>query len=195
MNYYFANSDITIDLSNNETVVHQPTQENFKITLVDTGYETNTAGRLKRIQNYIGNETFMLTYGDGVANVDFQSLIKFHKTKGRILTLTTVQMPGKFGNLEMDNSGNVLRFIEKPEEEGVWINGGFMVIEPTVFEYLKGDMDHTQFEKGPLIEITKSNQVASFKHKGFWKCMDALRDKIELEELWKNGSAPWKIWK
>lgn len=195
MNYYFNNSDITLDLMSNQTIVHNPTQEKFKLTLVDTGYETNTAGRLKRIQKYIGNETFMLTYGDGLSDVDVNKVAEFHKIKGKILTLTSIKLPGKFGNLDIDENGNVLRFIEKPGDDGIWINGGFMVVEPSIFDYLEGDMDQIQFEKGPLIEITKLNQVVTFKHSGFWKCMDAMRDKIELEELWNAGRAPWKIWK
>lgn len=194
INYYFTNSDITIDLSNNKTIVHQPTKENFKVTLIDTGYETNTAGRLKRVRNCIGDETFMLTYGDGVSNIDLNKLIKFHRTKGKCVTLTSIQVPGKFGNLDIDSDGKVLRFIEKPEDDGVWINGGFMVLEPSVFDYLVGDVDGIQFEKGPLFDIAKSGFLASFKHYGFWKCMDAMRDKIELEELWNSSKAPWKIW-
>ena len=194
LNYYFTNSDITIDLSKNETTVHQPTQENFKITLVDTGFETNTAGRLKRIQKHLGNDSFMLTYGDGVSDINIEELLAFHRSKGKVATLTSIQLPGKFGNLDIDDNGNVLRFIEKPEDDGVWINGGFMVLEPTVFDFLEGNMDEIQFEKGPLIDITKSGELASYKHKGFWKCMDAMRDKIELEELWNSSKAPWKIW-
>jgi len=194
MNYYYTNSDITIDLSKNETTVHQPTQENFKVTLVDTGFETNTAGRLKRIQNYIGNETFMLTYGDGLSNVNIKELLAFHISKGKVATLTSIQLPGKFGNLDIDENGKVLRFVEKPEDDGVWINGGFMVFEPDVFSFLEGNMDEIQFEKGPLIDITKSGELSTYKHYGFWKCMDAMRDKVELEELWNNGNAPWKIW-
>ena len=194
INYFFTNSDITVDLSNNKTTVHQPTQENFKVTLVDTGYETNTAGRLKRVQKYIGNESFLLTYGDGVSDVNIKKLLAFHKTKGKIATLTSVQLPGRFGNLEIDENGDVLKFVEKPVDDGFWINGGFMVLEPSVFNYLEGNMDEIQFEKGPLIEITKSGELATYKHYGFWKCMDAMRDKIELEELWNYGKAPWKIW-
>lgn len=194
MNYYFTNSDITIDLSKNETIVHQPTQENFKVTLVDTGLETNTSGRLKRVQKYVGDETFMLTYGDGVSDVNLNELVRFHKSKGKVATLTSIQLPGKFGNLDIDADGNVLRFVEKPEDDGVWINGGFMVMEPKVFDYLQHFSDATQFEKGPLIEITKDGQLATYKHLGFWKCMDAMRDKIELEDYWKNGDAPWKSW-
>jgi len=193
-NYYHTNSDITIDLSKNQTIVHQPTKENFKITLVDTGIETNTAGRLKRIQNYIGNESFMLTYGDGVSDINIKDLLAFHHSKSSIVTITSIQLPGKFGNLEIDSEGTVLRFIEKPENDGVWINGGFMILEPAVFQYLSGSMDKVQFEKGPLFEITKAGFLSTYKHYGFWKCMDAMRDKIELEELWNNGLAPWKIW-
>jgi glucose-1-phosphate cytidylyltransferase len=195
MNYYFTNSDVTIDLSSNQITVLNSTQENFKVTLVDTGYATNTAGRLKRVKKYIGNETFMLTYGDGLSDVDLKKIVEFHNLKGRLLTLTSIQIPGKFGNLDLDDNGNLLRFVEKPEGDGVWINGGFMVLEPEIFKYLEGEMDDIQFEKGPLIELTKLNQVSAFKHLGFWKCMDAMRDKVELEELWQTGCAPWKIWK
>jgi glucose-1-phosphate cytidylyltransferase len=194
INYFFTNSDITVDLSKNKTTVHQPTQENFKVTLVDTGYETNTAGRLKRVQKYIGNESFLLTYGDGVSDVNIKKLLAFHKTKGKIATLTSIQLPGRFGNLEIDENGNVLKFVEKAVDDGFWINGGFMVLEPSVFNFFEGNMDEIQFEKGPLIEITKSGELATYKHYGFWKCMDAMRDKIELEELWNYGKAPWKIW-
>jgi glucose-1-phosphate cytidylyltransferase len=195
INYYFTNSDITIDLSDNKTIVHNSTQEQFKVTLVDTGFETNTAGRLKRVQKYIGDESFMLTYGDGVSDIDLNQLLDFHKAKGKFVTLTSIQLPGKYGNLDIDDEGNVLRFVEKPEDDGVWINGGFMVLEPTIFNYLNGEMDEIQFEKGPLIDITKSSQLATYKHYGFWKCMDAMRDKLELEELWYLEKAPWKIWK
>jgi glucose-1-phosphate cytidylyltransferase len=194
INYYYANSDITIDLSENKTEVHQPTRENFKVTLVDTGFETNTAGRLKRIQKYVGNETFMLTYGDGVSDVSLKDLLALHLKKKKIATITSIQIPGKFGNLDIDEDGNVLRFIEKPEDDGVWINGGFMVLEPAVFKFLEGNVDDVQFEKGPLIEITNAGLLATYKHNGFWKCMDAMRDKLDLEELWRKGNAPWKIW-
>ena len=193
-NYYFTNSDISINLSNNAITVLNSTHENFKVTLVDTGYTTNTAGRLKRVKKYLGNETFMLTYGDGLSDINLKELVKFHMEKGKILTLTTVQMPGKFGNLDVDDEGNLLRFVEKPEGDGVWINGGFMILEPKIFEYLEGEVEDVQFEKGPLIQLTNLNQVAAYRHLGFWKCMDAMRDKIELEKLWQTGSAPWKIW-
>lgn len=194
MNYYYNNSDITIDLERNQTEVHLSSQEKFKVTLVDTGLNTNTAGRLKRVQKYIGNSTFMLTYGDGVSNINIQQLIQFHKQKGKLATLTSIQVPGKFGNIESDNNGLVTQFVEKPQGDGVWINGGFFVLEPEVFNYLDGNMDDIQWEKKPLIEISNDGQLASYKHNGFWKCMDALRDKIELEELWNSGNAQWKIW-
>lgn len=194
MNYYYNNSDITIDLERNQTEVHLSSQEKFKVTLVDTGLNTNTAGRLKRVQKYIGNSTFMLTYGDGVSNINIQQLIQFHKQKGKLATLTSIQVPGKFGNIESDNNGLVTQFVEKPQGDGVWINGGFFVLEPEVFNYLDGNMDDIQWEKKPLIDISNDGQLASYKHNGFWKCMDALRDKIELEELWNSGNAQWKIW-
>jgi glucose-1-phosphate cytidylyltransferase len=194
INYYYNNSDITIDLERNQTEVHLSSQEKFKVTLVDTGLNTNTAGRLKRVQKYIGNSTFMLTYGDGVSNINIQQLIQFHKQKGKLATLTSIQVPGKFGNIESDNNGLVTQFVEKPQGDGVWINGGFFVLEPEVFNYLDGNMDDIQWEKKPLIEISNDGQLASYKHNGFWKCMDALRDKIELEELWNSGNAQWKIW-
>ena len=194
INYYYNNSDITIDLNKNETTVHFEPRENFKITLVDTGYSTNTAGRLKLIEKYIDNKTFMLTYGDGVSNINLNRLYEFHKSSGKIATITSVQLPGRFGNLDINESGHVIKFIEKPVDEAVWINGGFMVLEPEVFNYLSGDVKDIQFEKGPLIQLSKNNQLVSYKHDGFWKCMDALRDKLELETLWISGKAPWKSW-
>lgn len=193
-NYYYHNSDITIDLESNSTEVHLASKEKFKVTLVDTGLTTNTAGRLQKIKKYISNETFMLTYGDGVSNVDLHKLIEFHKSKGKIATLTSVQIPGRFGYIESDDAGIVTEFVEKPDDDGIWINGGFFVLEPTVFRYLEGDMDTVQWEKKPLVDIANENQLAAYRHFGFWKCMDALRDKLELEELWNSGKAQWKVW-
>jgi len=195
LNYYLYNSDLTIDLNQNEIKVHFTNTESFKISLVETGIETNTAGRIKRIQNYLNNETFMLTYGDGVSDINILELLKFHKEQGKLATLTSIQMPGRFGNIEMDNKGIVDHFVEKPQGDGMWINGGFFVLEPGIFNYLTGDVDNIQWEKGPLQEIAKDRQLAAFKHKGFWKPMDALRDRIELENLWKTGQAKWKVWK
>lgn len=193
-NYYLHNSDITIDLVNNGMIVHTSNVESFKVTLVDTGLQTNTAGRIKRIRKYLDGETFMLTYGDGVSNIDINKLIDFHRTNGKIATLTSIQAPGKYGSIEINKKGVVQQFQEKPPGDGMWINGGFFVLEPAIFEYLSGRMDDIQWEKGPLIEIAKDGQLSAFRHTGFWKSMDALRDRIELEELWASGNALWKIW-
>jgi glucose-1-phosphate cytidylyltransferase len=193
-NYYLHNSDVTIELANNKINVHYSETESFKITLIDTGLHTNTAGRLKRIQNYVQDQTFMLTYGDGVADVDFTALLQFHKKHGRLVTLTSVQIPGRFGNLEINNKGEVEHFEEKPLGDGMWINGGFFVLEPGIFNYMDYDVNDVQWEKGPLSEISKNNQLSAYKHHGFWKCMDALRDRIELEEMWNSGNAKWKTW-
>ena len=194
INYYYHNSDITIDLAQNTTEVHFAADEKFKITLVDTGYSTNTAGRLKRIQKYIGDESFMLTYGDGLSDIHIPTLIAHHHAKGKLATLTSIQVPGRFGNIEFDSNGFVESFVEKPASDGFWINGGFFVMEPGIFNYLKGDMDDVQWERKPLIEIANDGQLNAYKHDGFWKCMDALRDKIELDELWQSGNAKWKVW-
>ena len=193
-NYYLHNSDVTIELANNNIKVHYSETESFKVTLIDTGLNTNTAGRLKRIQKYIQDETFMLTYGDGVSDVDLTSLFEFHKNHGRLATLTSVQIPGRFGNLEINDSGEVEYFEEKPMGDGMWINGGFFVLEPGVFNYLNYDVTEVQWEKGPLAAIAQDNQLAAYKHHGFWKCMDALRDRVELEEMWNSGIAKWKTW-
>ncbi|MFC4233167.1 glucose-1-phosphate cytidylyltransferase [Parasediminibacterium paludis] len=194
LNYYLYNSDVTIELEKNKVDVHFSNTESFKVTLVDTGLTTNTAGRIKRIQKYIGDETFMLTYGDGVSDVNIAELVNFHKSHGRLATLTSIQTPGRFGNIEMDGNGNVEYFVEKPQGDGMWINGGFFVLEPGIFKYLEGDMDDIQWEKRPLIDIANNGQLAAYKHHGFWKPMDALRDRIELEQLWNSGNAKWKIW-
>ena len=194
MNYYLHNSDVTIELGNNELDVHYTNAESFKVTLVDTGLETKTAGRLRRIQKYVGNETFMLTYGDGLADVNITELIKFHENHGKIATLTAVQPEARFGGMDLSTTGQVLKFQEKPKGDGKWINGGFFVLNPTVFDYLPENSDSLMWEEDPLENLTKSNELCAFKHFGFWKCMDALRDKIELEELWKNKMAKWKVW-
>lgn len=194
INYFLYNSDVTVELEKNVIDVHFTNTESFKVTLVDTGLDTNTAGRIKKIQKYVKDETFMLTYGDGVADINIPELIKFHKASGKIATLTSIQLPGRFGNIETNDSGVVTKFQEKPEGDGVWINGGFFVLEPAIFNYLEGDMETIQWEKKPLIDIANDRGLAAYRHNGFWKCMDAMRDKIELEELWKTNKAPWKIW-
>jgi glucose-1-phosphate cytidylyltransferase len=194
INYYLYNSDITVEVGSNNLEVHYSTSESFKVTLIDTGNDTNTAGRIKRIQKYTGNEPFMLTYGDGVSDVNISELLKFHRKNGKLATLTSVQMPGRFGNLDTDENGVVNNFSEKPDGDGMWINGGFFVLEPGIFDYLEGDMDQVQWERQPLASIANNGQLAAYRHHGFWKCMDALRDKIELEDLWQSGNAPWQIW-
>lgn len=194
LNYYLYNSDITVELEKNNIEVHFSNTESFKITLADTGITTNTAGRLKRIKKYLDNKTFMLTYGDGVGDIDIAALVKHHKSHGKLVTLTSVQTPGRFGNIEIDKNGHVDHFIEKPAGDGMWINAGFFVLEPQIFDYLEGDMDDIQWEKQPLLDIANDKQLAAYKHFGFWKPMDALRDRIELEQLWSSGNAQWKIW-
>ncbi|MBK7309355.1 MAG: glucose-1-phosphate cytidylyltransferase [Sphingobacteriaceae bacterium] len=194
INYFLYNSDITVELEKNVVDVHFTNSESFKVTLVDTGVNTNTAGRIKRIQKHVKDETFMLTYGDGVADIDINALLKFHKENAKLATLTSIQLPGRFGNIETDEKGMVTKFQEKPEGDGVWINGGFFVLEPGIFKYLEKDMDDVQWEKKPLIDIANDKQLGAYRHKGFWKCMDAMRDKIELEELWEGQKAPWKVW-
>ncbi len=193
MNYFIHNSDITIDLSNNKTEINQSKIENFKVTLVDTGVNTMTAGRLQKIRKYLGEETFMLTYGDGVANINLDELIKFHRKQKRVVTVSTVQPSGKFGVLSADEKGMVNSFEEKPSRTGNWINGGFFVMNPDVFKYLKGDMDNIMWEQKPMRELVKAKELAAYKHSGFWRCMDIMRDKVELEEMWKNDPK-WKIW-
>jgi len=194
-NYFLHQSDVTIDLANNKIEIHNSESENWKVTLVETGIDTNTAGRIKKIKKYVEGEGFMLTYGDGLANIDIANLISFHKKSKKMATLTSIQLPGRFGNIDADDKGQVKSFQEKPAGDGMWINGGFFVLEPGIFKYLEGDMDSIQWEKKPLAEIADDGQLSAYSHKGFWKCMDAIRDKIELEELWSSGKAEWKVWK
>lgn len=191
-NYFLHMSDITIDMENNRVEVHQNSAEPWRVTLVDTGENTMTGGRIRRIQSYIGTETFLLTYGDGVADININSLISFHKQHGKYATLTAVQPPGRYGALKIKNESEIRSFREKPEGDGGFVNGGFFVLEPQVFSYIDGD--ETVWEKYPLEALAADNQLRAFKHKGFWQPMDTLRDKNQLEELWNSGNAPWKIW-
>jgi len=193
MHYYMHNSDVTIELKNNKVDVHYSTAEAFRVTLVDTGLNTKTAGRLKRVQKYTGNEDFMLTYGDGVSDVDLNSLLQFHQSHGKIATVTAVQPEGRFGSMEINDDGIVDHFKEKPKGDDKWINGGFFVLKPEVFNYLEGDMDDTMWEEAPMQNLAGNHQLAAYQHKGFWKCMDAMRDKIELEALWQTDPK-WKNW-
>lgn len=193
MHYYMHNSDLTIELKNNKVDVHYSTAEAFKVTLVDTGTHTKTAGRLKRIQKYVGNEDFMLTYGDGVADVDLSTLLEFHKSHGKIATVTAVQPEGRFGSMEINKEGIVDQFKEKPRGDDKWINGGFFVLKPEVFNYLDGNTDDIMWEDQPMQRLANDRQLAAYQHQGFWKCMDAIRDKIELEALWQTNPK-WKTW-
>lgn len=194
LNYYLHHSDVTIDVRSNAVDVHYAHTEHFKITLVDTGLHTKTAGRLQRVRQHLGNERFMLTYGDGVANIDLARLLAFHQAHGAAATMTTVRPPSQFGGLKFDAHGRVTRFKEKAAEEGIWINGGFFVLEPSVFDHLPADASDTMWEDSPLESLTQAGQLYAYQHTGFWKCMDAMRDKIELDTIWQSGQAPWKIW-
>ena len=190
-NYFLHMSDITFDIKNNEMEVHRKSAEPWKITLVDTGIDTMTGGRLKRIKKYVNNETFCFTYGDGLANISITDLIKFHKKNNTIATVTAVQPPARFGALEL-NENKVVCFKEKPTGDGNWINGGYFVLEPDVFNYL--ECDSTVWEKEPLQKLANENQLSAYKNKNFWQPMDTLRDKNQLNELWDSGKAPWKSW-
>lgn len=188
-NYFLHMSDVTFDMKTNSMEVHQRNAEPWKVTIVDTGENTQTGGRLKRVKKYLGEETFCFTYGDGVSDVDIQALIAYHRSKNVKATLTGVQPPGRFGSLEMAN-GYVKSFQEKPLGDGSWINGGFFVMEPSALEGIA--QDSTLWEKEPLENLAKENQLAVFEHRGFWQAMDTLRDKNYLEQLWKSGKAPWR---
>lgn len=189
-NYFLHMSDVTIDMSTNSMEVHHKKAEPWRVTIVDTGDETMTGGRIKRIAPYV-DETFCCTYGDGVGDIDITSLVEFHKQSGRLATLTGVQPPGRFGALNLQED-KVVSFQEKPEGDGSWINGGFFVLEPSVFDLIEGD--GTVWERKPLEQLAADRQLGIFKHDGFWRPMDTLRDKCELENLWDSGKAPWKIW-
>ena len=173
--------------------MHNNYSEPWRVTLVDTGLHTMTGGRIKRIRDYIGDETFMLTYGDGVSNVDLDALVAFHKQHGKIATLTGVNIGQRFGVMDVDSDGHIREFREKNDDDGKIVNGGFMVLEPGVFDYIEGD--DTVFEKAPLEQLAKDGQLMVYRHDGFWKCMDTQRDKMQLEQMWQEGNAPWKLWK
>ena len=192
-NYFIHNADVTIDLSSNEIEVHKNKAENIKVTLVDTGLETMTAGRLKRVQQYVGNEDFMLTYGDGLSNIDMEAQLKFHREKGKICTMTIVQPGSRFGLMDVDDNDIVRTFMEKPKEDGAWINGGFFILKPEVFNYLHDDADDIMWERQPLEDLAKDGELAAFKFRGFWKCMDTLRDNQDLNNMW-NNNPQWKLW-
>jgi glucose-1-phosphate cytidylyltransferase len=191
-NYFLHMSDVTFDMEHNKLEVHRAKAEPWRVTLVDTGEETMTGGRLKRVRDYVGDEEFCFTYGDGVSDVDITGLIAFHRKSGKQATLTAVQPPGRFGALRFEGD-TVTSFQEKPVGDGGWINGGFFVLNPAVFDYIEGDA--TSWEAAPLQALAADGKLNAFKHHGFWQAMDTLRDKNHLEELWQKGKAPWKLWK
>lgn len=193
VNYFMHNADVTVDLKDNSLKVHQNNAEPFKISLIDTGLDTMTAGRLKRILPYVGNETFMLTYGDGVCDVNLDELMKFHQQSNKICTMTSIQATSRFGVIKIEADGTIDSFEEKPEESGTWINGGFFIIEPTIAKYLKEDADDIMWERQPMNDLAADRQIAAYKHHGFWKCMDTIRDKEELEAMWQQ-QPQWKVW-
>ena len=192
--YFLHTSDITFDFTQgkNDIIVHHNASERWKVTVVDTGLDTMTGGRVKRIAPYVGHEPFLLTYGDGVSNVDIQKLAAFHRSHGKLATMTAINVGQRFGVLEIDDSGRINAFREKQADDGSVINGGFMVLQPEVFDYIEGDS--TVFEKAPLERLAAEGQLLAYHHEGFWQCMDTQRDHQLLEKLWGSGKAPWKVW-
>jgi len=193
INYFMHNADVTVDLSNNSIEVHNNFAEPFKVSLIETGLDTMTAGRLRRVLPYIGKETFMLTYGDGLSNVDMRQLVDFHKKSGKICTMTAIQANSRFGVINMEDNGNINGFEEKPKDSGTWINGGFFVIEPEIARYLHEDADDIMWERQPMDDLARDGQIAAYRHHDFWKCMDTIREREELEEMWLKNPA-WKNW-
>ena len=191
-NYFLHKSDVQIEIQSNRTTYLNSSIEPWKITLVDTGLNTMTGGRIKRIMKYLDNETFMLTYGDGLSDINVSKLLKFHQHNRKMATVTAVQPAGRFGSLAIDLNDNISSFIEKPPGDNFWINGGFFVLEPQVLDFIGGD--ETIWEQRPLEEISRMKQLVSYRHEGFWHPMDTLRDKNYLNDLWKTGKAPWRIW-
>ena len=191
--YFLHTSDMTIDMTNNEIINHNNHAEPWKVTLIDTGLETMTGGRIKRVKEYVGNEPFMLTYGDGVGDIDLLQLLQFHQQHGKAITMTAVQPEGRFGSLQIDDTEKVTSFHEKPKGDGAWINAGFFVCQPEVFDFITSG-DKTIFEREPLENLAKDSQLYTYKHRGFWKPMDNMRDKTQLEEMIDSNKAPWIKW-
>jgi len=191
-NYFLHQSDVTFDLQKNSMHIHNSESEPWKVTLVNTGLETLTGGRIKRAKEYIGEDDFLLTYGDGLSNVDIDATIRFHKSHKKILTLTAVQPEGRYGSVNIDNKDSITKFDEKVIGDGRWINGGFFVCSPEVLSYIEGD--ETIFEEEPLKNLARDKQLMAYKHYGFWKCMDTLKDKNDLNQMWHDDLAPWKNW-
>lgn len=191
LNFYALNNDLTVDLSHGKRQIHRGRQPNWRLDLVDTGLMTNTGGRIGRLKQWIGNETFMVTYGDGLADIPISDLVAFHKSHGKIATLSAVRPPARFGALRIED-GHVVKFAEKPQTGEGWINGGFFVLEPEIFDCLGGD--ETIFERAPLEQLVAKGQLMPYQHHGFFQPMDTIRDRNILEELWASGEAPWKVW-
>jgi glucose-1-phosphate cytidylyltransferase len=191
-NYFLHNANVTFDLRGRSMEVHDGEVEPWRVTLVDTGADTQTGGRVKRVAEHLGDETFLLTYGDGVADVDITALLACHRAHGRLATVTAVQPLGRFGALELDDDQRVTSFTEKPAGDGAWVNGGFFVLEPGALDYIAGD--DTYFEHEPLERLARDGELRAYRHRGFWQPMDVLRDKNHLEELWQSGKAPWRVW-
>lgn len=191
-NYFLHQSDVTIDLSTGQMSIHKNSSEPWKVTLLDTGLNTMTGGRIRRAKDMIDGETFLLTYGDGVCDINIASLVKFHKSHGKLITMSSVQPEGRFGAIEISSDNLISNFHEKPKGDGAWINAGFFVCEPPVMNYIAGDA--TIFENEPLEKLASEGQLVAYKHEGFWKCMDTQRDKVQLNDLWNSGKASWKTW-
>jgi glucose-1-phosphate cytidylyltransferase len=192
-NYFLLRSDVTFDIKNNKMQVHQNHAEPWKVTLVDTGEKTMTGGRIRRIRKYLDDETFCLTYGDGVSDINITELIEFHKSQNTLATLTAVQPPGRFGAFELsEDRPRITHFREKPKGDGAWVNGGFFVLEPGIMDYIEGDS--TVWEQEPLVNLARDEKLSAYKHYGFWQPMDTLRDKMYLEEKWACDNPPWKVW-
>lgn len=190
-NYFLHMSNVTFDMENNRMEVHEKHAEPWRVTLVDTGQDTLTGGRLKRVRDYLGNDSFCFTYGDGLADIDIGALIDFHRAQGKIATVTAIQPPGRYGALNIHGK-SVNGFQEKPAGDGAWVNGGFFVLEPEVFDYIEGDQ--TSWESMPLQQLAAQHQLSAYRHSGFWQAMDTLRDKMQLEEMWNSSNPPWKVW-
>lgn len=194
INYYNRYSDITVDLANDTVEVHKTRTEPWKVTMLYTGQSAMTGARIKKAQKYVGNEPFLLTYGDGVSDVNIKEVIESHKKSGKLITMTAVQPTGKFGAIAIDKDNSITSFKEKPKGDGSWINGGYFVCENEVFNYIKENDDSVVFEKEPLENLAHDGKLNAYKHKGFWRPMDMLKDKNNLNEMWHNGRAPWKVW-
>jgi glucose-1-phosphate cytidylyltransferase len=194
INYYTRYSDITVDMNNNSVEIHNHRSEPWKVTMLYTGQDTMTGGRLLRAKDFIGNERFMLTYGDGVSDVNLPKLLDFHIKYGKTVTVTSIQPTGKYGAIKIEDDNRISSFQEKPDGDGTWVNGGFFVMEPKVFSYLKKG-DETILERDPLEHLASDNEIMAFKHTGFWKSMDTLKDKNELTNMWTSGKAPWALWR